>query len=44
VTLVRRGLGLLRSEPAVVARQVALGCRPCDRAATLAALRAADRG
>jgi len=43
LTLVRRGLVLLRDEPAVVARQVALGCRPCDRAQTLRALRAAAR-
>lgn len=42
LTLVRRGLRLLRAEPGVLARQVALGCRPCDRAGTLAALRAAD--
>jgi uridine kinase len=42
LTLVRRGLALMRSEPAVVARQLELGCRPCDRAGTLAALRAAD--
>jgi uridine kinase len=41
LTLVRRGLALMRAEPAVVARQVQLGCRPCDRAATLAALRGA---
>jgi uridine kinase len=41
LTLVRRGLTLLRSEPSVVARQTSLGCRPCDRAGTLAALRAA---
>jgi uridine kinase len=41
VTLVRRGLTLLRAEPSVVRRQVTLGCRPCDRAGTLAALRAA---
>jgi uridine kinase len=40
-TLVRRGLALMRAEPAVVARQVALGCRPCDRAGTVAALQAA---
>jgi uridine kinase len=40
-TLVRRGLALMRAEPAVVARQVSLGCRPCDREGTLAALRAA---
>ena len=42
LTLVRRGLRLLRAEPGVVARQMALGCRPCDRAGTLAALRAAQ--
>jgi uridine kinase len=41
LTLVRRGLTLLRAEPGVVARQISLGCRPCDRAGTLAALRAA---
>jgi uridine kinase len=41
LTLVRRGLALMRAERDVVARQVALGCRPCNRAATLAALRAA---
>ncbi len=39
MTLVRRGLALFRAEPSVVARQVALGCRPCDRRETLAALR-----
>jgi uridine kinase len=44
LTLVRRGLRLMRSEPAVVSRQVALGCRPCDRAATMAALRGAGIG
>jgi hypothetical protein len=38
---VRRGLALLRAEPSVVARQIALGCRPCNREGTLAALRAA---
>ena len=42
LTLVRRGLALLRAEPGVLARQIELGCRPADRAATLAALRAAD--
>ncbi|MGZ4593632.1 MAG: ATP-binding protein [Actinomycetes bacterium] len=41
LTLVRRGLALMRSEPSVVARQVALGCRPCNRHGTLAALRQA---
>ena len=40
LTLVRRGLRLLRAEPRVVERQMSLGCRPCDRAGTLAALRA----
>jgi uridine kinase len=40
-TLVRRGLALMRAEPAVVARQISLGCRPCNREGTLAALRAA---
>jgi uridine kinase len=40
-TLLRRGVALLRTEPAVVARQITLGCRPCNREATLAALRAA---
>jgi uridine kinase len=40
-TLVRRGFALVRTEPAVVARQVTLGCRACNREATLAALRAA---
>ena len=43
LTLVRRGLTLLRTEPGVLARQVGLGCRPCDREGTLAALRAAGR-
>lgn len=47
LTLVRRGLLLLRTERATVARQVALGCRPCRAAElrrTLAAwgLRAAE--
>lgn len=40
-TLVRRGFALMRTEPAVLARQIALGCRPCNREATLAALQAA---
>ncbi len=43
LTLLRRGIALLHAEPAVVSRQVALGCRPCDRSHTLAALRAAGR-
>jgi uridine kinase len=38
LTLVRRGLTLMRAEPGVVARQMSLGCRPCDREDTLAAL------
>jgi uridine kinase len=38
LTLVRRGLTLMRAEPGVVARQMSLGCRPCDREGTLAAL------
>jgi uridine kinase len=42
-TLVRRGFALLLAEPEVVARQVALGARPCNREATLAALRAAGK-
>jgi uridine kinase len=37
-TLVRRGLALFRAEPSVVARQIALGCRPCNRRETLDAL------
>jgi uridine kinase len=41
LTLVRRGVALFRAEPSVVARQVALGCRPCDRRNTLDALRVA---
>ena len=39
LTLLRRGVALFRAEPSVVARQIALGCRPCDRRETLAALR-----
>jgi uridine kinase len=30
LTLVRRGLGLARGEPALVRRWVAAGCRPCS--------------
>jgi uridine kinase len=41
LTALRRGWTLYRAEPDVLARQIALGCRPCDRAGTLAALRAA---
>jgi uridine kinase len=40
-TLVRRGFALMRAEPAIVARQISLGCRPCNREGTEAALRAA---
>jgi uridine kinase len=43
VTLVRRGLSLMRAEPSVLTRQVSLGCRPCDREGTLRVLRAAGR-
>ena len=43
LTLVRRGVGLFRAEPAIVARQVALGARPCTRAETVRALRLAAR-
>lgn len=39
LTLVRRGIALFRAEPSVVARQIALGCRPCNRRETLDALR-----
>ncbi len=39
ITVLRRGVALLRVERAIVARQMALGCRPCDRRETLAALR-----
>ena len=38
LTLVRRGVALFRAEPSVVARQIALGCRACNRKETLAAL------
>ena len=44
LTLVRRGIALFRAEPSVVERQIALGCRPCDRRGTLDALRVADAG
>lgn len=43
-TLVRRGLALMQAEEATVQRQIALGCRPCDRHATAYALRHAARG
>ena len=38
LTLVRRGIALYRAEPSVVARQIALGARPCNRRETLDAL------
>jgi uridine kinase len=41
MTLVRRGLALMHDERRVVEHALAAGCRPCDRASTLAALRAA---
>mgnify|MGYP000291768777 CR=1 FL=1 len=44
LTLVRRGLTLLRGEGRVVRRQIALGARPCDRDETLAVLRGASSG
>jgi len=44
LTVVRRGLALFREEPAVLARQTALGCRALNRAATVAALRACSSG
>jgi uridine kinase len=37
--LVRRGWALMRSEPEVLARQIALGCRPCNAHGTLRAVR-----
>lgn len=37
--LVRRGWALLRAEPAVLARQTALGCTPRSAADTLRAIR-----
>ncbi|WP_460445696.1 uridine kinase family protein [Angustibacter aerolatus] len=40
LTLVRRGLGLLRAEPRVVARQVSLGAVPCTPREALARIRA----
>ena len=43
ITLVRRGIALFRAEPSIVARQVALGARPCSRAQTVRALAAAGR-
>ena len=44
LTLVRRGVGLLRVERRVVERALAAGCRPCDRTGALAALRSAAAG
>ncbi len=43
-TLVRRGFALMQAEEATVQRQIELGCRPCDRHATVYALRHAARG
>lgn len=40
LTLVRRGLGLMRAEPDLVRRWVDKGCRPLSRAAAEAAIRA----
>jgi uridine kinase len=40
LTLVRRGLALMREEPALVARWTALGCRPLDVASAEASIRA----
>ncbi|MET0741449.1 MAG: hypothetical protein ABWZ26_07880 [Candidatus Nanopelagicales bacterium] len=42
-TLVRRGWLLMRREPEIVARQVALGARACDAGQTREALRRAAR-
>ncbi len=39
ITLVRRGLGLARSEPALVRRWTDLGCRPCSIAEAERSLR-----
>ncbi len=44
LTLVRRGLALFRAEPSVIARQIALGCRPSDGRQTLTALRSRGVG
>jgi uridine kinase len=44
LTLIRRGMQLMRDEPAMVERLVAIGCRPCDRASTMAALKARGSG
>ena len=41
ITLLRRGFGLWRGERTVVRHALDAGCRPCDRAGTLAALRSA---
>lgn len=41
LTLVRRGIALFHTETSVIERQIALGCRPCDRRETLDALRVA---
>ena len=44
LTLVRRGIGLMRVERDVVDRALAAGCRPCDRTGAFAALRSAAAG
>ena len=44
LTLVRRGVALLRAEPSIVARQIALGCRPCNRNQTMATLISCQTG
>ena len=44
ITIIRRGIGLFRAESAIVARQVALGCRPCDRMQTVDALSSHAKG
>jgi uridine kinase len=41
LTLVRRGFARFRAESSVVARQMELGARPCNRSETIAALEAA---
>lgn len=41
--LVRRGWALMRAEPAVIARQTALGCRPCNARTTIRAVRTLTR-
>ena len=43
LTLVRRGLGLMRDEPRLVAQWVALGCRPVSPAEAEEAVRSLAR-